>query len=80
MIHVIRITYLGKFREDRNKTCNGWDLANWEPANRGAAPACYHCPMFNFGKPKTAGDWIVHIVGAALAIFLVWWMLRLYVL
>jgi len=36
--------------------------------------------MFNFGKPKTAGDWIVLIVGAALAVFLVWWMLRLYVL
>ncbi len=23
--------------------------------------ACYHCGMFNFGKPKTAGDWVVHI-------------------
>ena len=42
--------------------------------------ACYHCRMFNFGKPKTAGDWIVHIAGAMVAIFLVWWMLRLYVL
>jgi hypothetical protein len=42
--------------------------------------ACYHCRMFNFGKPKTAGDWIVHIAGAIVAIFLVWWMLRLYVL
>jgi len=51
-----------------------------EVANQGAARDCYHCRMFNFGKPKTAGDWIVHIVGAALAIFLVWWMLRLYVL
>lgn len=36
--------------------------------------------VFNFGKPKTAGDWIVHIAGAVVAIFLVWWMLRLYVL
>jgi hypothetical protein len=42
--------------------------------------ACYHCRMFNFGKPKTAGDWIVHIAGAIVAIFLVWWMLRIYVL
>ena len=36
--------------------------------------------MFNFGRPKTAGDWIVHIAGAIVAIFLVWWMLRVYVL
>ena len=27
-----------------------------------------HCRMFNFGKPKTPGDWIVHIAGP-LAIF-----------
>ena len=36
--------------------------------------------MFNFGKPKTVGDWIIHIAGAVVAIFLVWWMLRVYVL
>jgi hypothetical protein len=42
--------------------------------------ACYHGRMFNFGKPKTSGDWIVHIAGAIVAIFLVWWMLRVYVL
>jgi hypothetical protein len=36
--------------------------------------------MFNFGQPKTAGDWIVHIAGAIIALFLVWWMLRVYVL
>jgi len=41
---------------------------------------CYHCRMFNFGKPRTAGDWLVHIAGAILAIFLIWWMLRMYVL
>jgi hypothetical protein len=40
----------------------------------------YDALMFNFGKPKTAGDWIVHIAGAIVALFLVWWMLRLYVL
>ena len=44
-----------------------------------AAP-CYDAFVFNFGKPKTVGDWIVHIAGAIIAIFLVWWMLRLYVL
>lgn len=44
------------------------------------ARGCYYGPMFNFGKPKTAGDWIVHILGAIVAIFLVWWMLRMYVL
>jgi len=36
--------------------------------------------MFNFGKPKTPGDWIVHIAGAYSQYSLVWWMLRLYVL
>ena len=41
---------------------------------------CYDCCMFNFGKPQTIGDWIVRIVGAIVAIFLVWWMLRMYVL
>ncbi len=41
---------------------------------------CYHATVFNFGKPKTAGDWIVHVAGAIVALFLVWWMLRAYVL
>jgi hypothetical protein len=44
-----------------------------------AAP-CYDAFVFNFGKPKTVGDWIVHVAGTIVAIFLVWWMLRLYVL
>ena len=44
------------------------------------ARGCYDWRMFNFGKPKTIGDWIVHIAGAIVAIFLVWWMLRMYVL
>ena len=43
-------------------------------------PPCYDAIMFNFGKPKTVGDWVVHIAGAIVAIFLVWWMLRVYVL
>jgi hypothetical protein len=37
-------------------------------------------PIFNFGKPKTAADWIVHIAGAIVAILLVGWMLRVWVL
>jgi len=44
------------------------------------AGPCYDYRMFNFGNPKTAGDWIVHIVGAIIAILLVGWMLRMYVL
>jgi hypothetical protein len=35
--------------------------------------------MFNFGTPKTVGDWIVHIAGGAVAAFLILWMLRIYV-
>jgi hypothetical protein len=35
--------------------------------------------MFNFGKPKTAGDWIGHIVLALVALVLVWWLLRLFI-
>jgi hypothetical protein len=38
---------------------------------RPAREFAYHCRMFNFGKPKTAGDWIVHIAEAIVAIFLV---------
>jgi hypothetical protein len=36
--------------------------------------------VFNFGKPKTAGDWFAHIIAAIIALFLIWWMLRVYVL
>jgi hypothetical protein len=41
---------------------------------------CYDCPVFNFGRPKTAGQWMAHVVLGIVALFLVWWMLRLYVL
>lgn len=41
---------------------------------------CYHSSMFNFGKPKTGADWLVHVAGAIVALFLVWWLLRLYIL
>lgn len=40
---------------------------------------CYHSEMFNFGRPRTAGDWIVHILGAFIALFLIWWMIRVFV-
>lgn len=39
-------------------------------------PNCYYPHMFNFGKPKTAGDWIVHVIGAIIALFLIWWLLH----
>lgn len=36
--------------------------------------------MFKLGKPETPFQWIGHIVLAVVALFLVWWMLRAYVL
>jgi hypothetical protein len=36
--------------------------------------------MANRTEPKTVGQWIRYVVVAAIALFLVWWMLRLYVL
>jgi hypothetical protein len=29
---------------------------------------------------KTAGQWIRHVVVAIIALFLIWWLLRMYVL
>jgi hypothetical protein len=43
-------------------------------------PKCWHVDVFNFGNPQTPGQWIGHIVGAIIALFLIWWMLRLFVL
>jgi hypothetical protein len=51
------------------KSARGWEIQQ-----------CYDCTVFNFGRPKTAGDWIVHVVGAIIALFLVWWLLRVYIL
>jgi hypothetical protein len=34
----------------------------------------------NQTEPKTVGQWIRYVVVAAIALFLVWWMLRVYVL
>jgi hypothetical protein len=42
--------------------------------------ACYHGWMFHFGKPSTPGQWIGHILAAIVALFLVWWMLRLFII
>jgi len=41
---------------------------------------CYDCDVFNFGNPKTPGQWIGHIVVAVIGLFLIWWMLRLFIL
>jgi len=35
--------------------------------------------VFHFGKPRTPGQWIGHILAAIVAFFLVWWMLRAFV-
>ena len=36
--------------------------------------------MFRFERPRTPGQWIGHVLAAIVALFLVWWMLRLFVL
>ncbi len=36
--------------------------------------------VLNLGKPKTPGQWMVHIVAALIALFLIAWLLRLYIL
>lgn len=40
----------------------------------------YHHPLENRTQPKTVGQWIRYIFFAAIAIVLVWSMLRMYVL
>jgi hypothetical protein len=41
---------------------------------------CYHDPVANRTEPKTAGQLVRYIVVAVIALFLVWWLLRMYVL
>jgi hypothetical protein len=41
---------------------------------------CYHDPVENRTEPKTARQWLRYIVVAIIALGLVAWMLRLYVL
>jgi hypothetical protein len=36
--------------------------------------------VFQFGRPKTPAQWIGHIIGILVALFLVWWMIRVFVL
>jgi hypothetical protein len=36
--------------------------------------------MFRFGRPTTPGHWLAHIALAIVALFLVWWLLRVYVM
>ena len=39
---------------------------------------CYPSPMFNLGKPKSAGDWIAHVVLGAVALFLIWRIMHMF--
>lgn len=50
-------------------------LAPWPKS-----PTCYHDLVENRTEPKTVGQWIRYVVVAVIALFLVWWMLRVYVL
>lgn len=36
--------------------------------------------MFKLGRPETTGQWIGHVILAIIALALVGWMLRVYVL
>ena len=35
--------------------------------------------MFNLGRPHTPGQWLSHFLLAIVALFLVWWLLRVYI-
>jgi hypothetical protein len=43
-------------------------------------PTCYYDRLENRTEPKTVSQWLRYIVVAVIALFLVWWMLRVYVL
>jgi hypothetical protein len=61
-------------RWDRRSACrDGIGGAVW-------TSACYDSFVENRTEPKTVGQWVRYIVVAVIALFLVWWMLRLYVL
>ena len=38
------------------------------------------CPMFHFGRPRTLLQWIGHVLLGIVALLLVMWMLRVFVL
>ena len=42
--------------------------------------SCYHQAVENRTEPRTIGQWIHYIVIVAIALLLVWMMLRVYVL
>ena len=55
---------------------------NWQATMMGRIVVheqCYDCCVFHFGKPRTPGQWIGHILAAIVALLLVWWMLRVFV-
>jgi hypothetical protein len=57
--------------------------ARFEVANGsvlGGAPPAVFYGVTNRTEPKTARQWLRYIVVAAIALFLVWWMLRLFVI
>jgi len=41
---------------------------------------CYSGAVPNRTEPRTLSQWICYVVVAAIALYLIWWMLRLYVL
>ena len=47
-------------------------------SKRRKAGACYAVSMPNRTEPKTFGEWVRYVVFAAIALWLVWWMLRFY--
>jgi hypothetical protein len=47
---------------------------------RAVFQTCYDNPVQNRTEPRTLGQWIRYVVVAAIALGLVAWMLRLYVL
>jgi hypothetical protein len=49
------------------------------PAGSSELSQCYDGCVFHFGRPSTPGQWIGHILAAIVALFLVWWMLRLFI-
>jgi hypothetical protein len=39
---------------------------------------CYYPSMFNFGRPSTPGQWIAHFLLGIVALFLIWWLIKVY--
>ena len=56
---------------------DGINSATWPTS---LPPTCYDQAVDNRTEPSTARQWIHYLVVAVIALFLVWWMLRVYVL